>query len=79
METLDKRQKWSQEQTISGKASVVRVNGTAGGGVELLSRGFKGQSLLRKVLVSKEHIDRHKIDLNVFEKRTVQDYIHIKN
>ena len=32
METLDKRQKWSQEQTISGKASVVRVNGTAGGG-----------------------------------------------
>ena len=83
METLDKRQKWSQEQTISGKASVVSVNGTAGGGggggVELLSRGFKGQSLLRKVLVSKEHIDRHKIDLNVFEKRTVQDYIHIKN
>ena len=32
METLDKRQKWSQEQTISGKASVVSVNGTAGGG-----------------------------------------------
>ena len=59
----------------------MRVNGTGGmgGGVEPLSRGFRGQSPLRKVFVSKENTDRHKIDLNVFEIRTVQDYIHIKN
>ena len=41
------------------------VNGT--GGSEPLSRGFRERSPLRKFLVSKEHINRYKIDLNVVE------------
>ena len=36
--------------------------------------GFRGCSALRKVLASEEHLDRIKIDFNVVEVITVQDY-----
>ena len=67
--------------TISGKASVARVNraGRSGGHSGPLSRGFRGKSPLRKFLGSKEHLDWLKIDLNAAEIRTVKGYIHIKN
>ena len=42
------------------------------------SRGFRGPSTLRKFLGSKEHLDWLKIDLNVAEMITVQDYKHKK-
>ena len=61
---------------ISGKASIVSINGTAGS--EPLSRGFRGQSPLQKCLGSKEHLDWLKIDLNAVEIRTAQDYICTK-
>ena len=38
------------------------------------SRGFKGWSMLRKFLGSKEHLDLLKIDFNVAEIIIVQDY-----
>ena len=50
-----------------------------GRGSEPLSRGFRGQSCLRKFLGSKEHLDWLKIDLNLAEIRTAQDYIHTIN
>ena len=62
---------------ISGKASLASVN--RAGGSEPLSKGFRGWSPLRKYLVSKEDLDWLKIDLNVVEIRTVQDYIRTKN
>ena len=44
---------------ISRKANVASVNGAvvSGGGSESLSRGFRGQSLLRKFLGSTEHLN----------------------
>ena len=42
------------------------------------SGGFRGRSTLRKLLGSKEHLDWLKIDLNVAEIITVQDYKHTK-
>ena len=44
---------------ISGKASVVSVNGAggSGGGSESLSGDFRGWSPLRKFLGSKEHLN----------------------
>ena len=45
------------------------------GGSETLSRAFRGWSPLRKFLGSKEHLVWLKVDLNVVEIRTVQDYI----
>ena len=62
---------------ISGKASLASVN--RAGGSEPLSKGFRGWSPLRKILVSKEDLDWLKIGLNVVEIRTVQDYICTKN
>ena len=62
---------------ISGKVIVASVNGA--GGSEPFSKGFRGWSPLRKFLGSKEHQDWLKIDLNVVEIRTVQDYICTKN
>ena len=41
---------------------------------EPLNGGFRGQSSLRKFLGSKEHLAWLKIDLNVTEIITVQDY-----
>ena len=38
------------------------------------NRGFKGWSMLRKFLCSKEHLDLLKIDFNVAEIIIVQDY-----
>ena len=38
------------------------------------NRGFKGWSMLRKFLGSKEHLDLLKIDFNVAEIIIVQDY-----
>ena len=42
------------------------------------SRGFMGQNTQRKFLGSKEDLDWLKIDLNVAEIITVQDYKHTK-
>ena len=61
---------------ISGKASIVSINET--GGSDPLSRGFRGQRPLQKVLGSKEHLDWLKTDLIAVEIRTVQDYICTK-
>ena len=54
---------------ISRKASVKTIIEAEGS--EPLSRGFRGQSPLRKYLGSKEHIDWLKIDLNAVEIRNV--------
>ena len=62
---------------ISGKASLASVN--RAGGSEPLSKGSREWSPLRKILGSKEDLDWLKIDLNVVEIRTVQDYICTKN
>ena len=43
---------------ITGKASVASVNGAGGsGGAESLNGDFRGQSLLRRFLGSKEHLN----------------------
>ena len=53
-----------------GKASATSINraqglgGGGSGGSATLSRDFRGQSPLRKLLGSKEHLDWLKIDLN---------------
>ena len=59
---------------ISGKASMVNVNGAGGlgGALTPLVGGFK------KVSGSKEHLDWLKIDLHVTKIITVQDYKHTK-
>ena len=59
---------------ISRKASIVSIN-RAGG-----SRGCSewGKSPLRKILGSKEHLSWPKIELNVAEIITVQDFKHTK-
>ena len=55
---------------IIGKASATSINraqglgGGGSGGSATLSRDFRGQSPLRKLLGSKEHLDWLKIDLN---------------
>ena len=62
---------------ISRKASIASINGAGRPGEgysELLSRDFRGQSPLRKLLDSDEHLDWLKIDLNVIKIITVQDY-----
>ena len=61
---------------ISGKMSVASVNG-AGGSRGVLG-GFRGQSSLRWFLGSKEYLDWLKIDLNLAEIITAQDYKHKK-
>ena len=53
--------------------------GGGGGEALRLSRGFRGQNPLRKLLGSKEHLDWLKIDLNAAKVITVQDYKHTKN
>ena len=61
---------------ISRKASVASINGaeeSVG-----LSGSLTGVCLLRKFLGSKEHLAWLKIDLNVTEIITVQDYKHTK-
>ena len=64
---------------IGGKVSVESVNGAGWSGVFCdLTRGFSGQSTLRKFLGSKEHIDWLKIDLNAAELITVQNYKYKK-
>ena len=54
---------------IGGKASIANVNGAggSGGSSESLSRDFRWQSPLRKVLGSKEHLNYLEIDLNAAE------------
>ena len=44
---------------ISGKATVANANRAwgSGGGSDFLSRDFRGQSRLRKILGSKEHLN----------------------
>ena len=61
---------------ISKKASIASINRAKGsqGHSELLSRGFRGQSFLRKFLGSKEHLDLLTTDLNVANIITVQDH-----
>ena len=62
---------------IGGKVSVASVNEAGGsGGVLRPSGGFRGRSALRKFLRSKEHLHWLKMDLNVTEIITVQDYKH---
>ena len=69
-----------QVNIIRRKESAVSANkaGGSGGHCEPLSKGFKGRNPLRKFLGSKEHLDWLKIDLNVTEISTVEDYKHIK-
>ena len=55
---------------IDRKVSVTSVSGV----LRLPIRVFRGQSSLRKPLGSKEYVDWLKIDLNVAEIITVQDY-----
>ena len=72
---------------ISGKASVTTIIEAEGS--EPLSRGFRGQSPLRKYLGSKEHLDWLKIDLNAVEiglfktiyspKININSFIHLFN
>ena len=62
---------------ISRKASVASVNRARES--EPLGRGFRRWTPLKKILGFKEHLDWLKIDLNVVEIRTVQDYIGTKN
>ena len=67
---------------IHRKVSILSINGIGGGGGlggVLRPQGFRGQSTLRKFLGSKEHLDWLKIDLNVAETITVQDYKHKEN
>ena len=55
---------------IDRKVSVTSVSGV----LRLPIRVFRGQSSLRKPLGYKEYVDWLKIDLNVAEIITVQDY-----
>ena len=65
---------------ISGKASITSNNRAGGLGCsEPLSRGFNGQSPLKKFLGSKEHLDWLKIDLNAAKIITVHDNKCTKN
>ena len=61
---------------IGGKVSIASVN--RAGGLEYSETPARvwggGGSSLRKILGSKEHLDRLKIDLNEAETITVQDY-----
>ena len=65
---------------ISRKASIASINraGKSGGALRL-SAYFRGQSPLRKVLGSKEHLDWLTTDLNVAKTITVQDCKCSKN
>ena len=58
---------------IGGKVSVASINGAGGFG------GVLRRSTLRKLLGSKGHLVWLKIDLNVAEIITVQDYKHKKH
>ena len=62
---------------ISRKASVNNVRGS-GGALSLSAGASGGQSHLRKILGSKEHLDWLKIDFNAAKIVTVQDYKHKK-
>ena len=62
---------------IGRKVSVVIVN-KAGGSRGVLNRGFRVWSTLKRFLGSKKHLDWLKIDLNMAEIITVQDYKHKK-
>ena len=66
---------------ISRKAGIASVNGAEGSGghCEPLSNGFRGHNPLWKFLGYKEHLDWLKMDLNVAEIITVQDYKCRKN
>ena len=67
----DPRSKHNQQKN---KHSERQRNWGVWGCCEPLSGGFRGQSPLRKFLGSKDHLDWLKIDLNVAEIITVQDY-----
>ena len=71
----------SEVNIISGKTSVVSVNGAGGygGGYEFLSKNFRGQSPLKKFSGSKEHLNWLEIDLNAAEIITAQDYKSAKH
>ena len=60
---------WEQDQIKDRHARVASIHGDeeSGGHSKLLSRRFRGRSSLRKFLVSKEHLDWLKIDLNAAE------------
>ena len=64
---------------ISRKASKVSIGGAGGKHSEPLSEGCRGQSPLRKFEGSREHLDWLKIDLNMAEIITIQDYKHTKS
>ena len=55
------------------------IGGAGGKHSEPLSKGCRGQSPLRKFEGSREHLDWLKIDLNMAEIITIQDYKHTKN
>ena len=70
---------------IGRKVSAESVNGVGGGGgggglgaFWDPRGGFKGQRTLTKFLHSNKHLDWLKIDLNVVEIITVQEYKHTK-
>ena len=64
--------------TIGRTVSVTSANQAGGSGGVLRSQ-LQFQGILRKILGSKEHVDWLKIDLNVAEIITIQDYKHKKN
>ena len=65
--------------TTDGKVSIASVNGAGGSRAFWDTSGdFREQNTLRKYLGSEEHLDWLKIDLNVAEIYTVQDYKHKK-
>ena len=63
---------------IGRKVSLTSANQAGGSGVVLRFQ-LQFQGILRQILGSKEHVDWLKIDLNVAEIITVQDYKHKKN
>ena len=54
----------TRSDTRHARVASIHGDGSSGGHSELLSRRFRGRSSLRKFLVSKEHLDWLKIDLN---------------
>ena len=62
------------------KVSVADVNRARGsGGVLKTQQGVRGPSPLRRFFGSKQHQDWIKMDLNVAEIITVQEYKHLKD
>ena len=69
----------SKHNQWKSKHRVCQLSWDNWGCSEPVGTGFRGQSPLKKNLNSKEHLDWVKIDLNVVEISTVQDFKCTKN